>query len=113
LASACAEATGADLEVSTSSVAATAKTPSLKASRRSVDGSGFHLDGARDGSGFRTRSTAAIIVAMATNDAVAASGAAGAFERSDSVFREWVAAGEPGRYHLLRRGGLSVVPSDG
>ena len=32
---------------------------------------------------------------MATNDAVAASGAAGAFERSDSVFRDWVAAGEP------------------
>ena len=37
---------------------------------------------------------------MATNDAVAASGAAGAFERSDSVFRDWIAAGEPGRYHL-------------
>src|ERR1700722_3465783 len=37
---------------------------------------------------------------MATNDAGAASGAAGEFERQDSAFREWVDRGVPGRYHL-------------
>jgi glutathionyl-hydroquinone reductase len=36
---------------------------------------------------------------MADQDAVAGR-AAGAFEREASVFREWVADGEPGRYHL-------------
>jgi putative glutathione S-transferase len=36
---------------------------------------------------------------MADRDAVAGS-AAGAFERQESVFREWLAAAEPGRYHL-------------
>jgi putative glutathione S-transferase len=36
---------------------------------------------------------------MADRDAVASS-AAGAFERQESVFREWLAAAEPGRYHL-------------
>jgi glutathionyl-hydroquinone reductase len=36
---------------------------------------------------------------MAARDAVTSS-AAGAFERQESVFREWVAAAEPGRYHL-------------
>jgi putative glutathione S-transferase len=36
---------------------------------------------------------------MADRDAVTSS-AAGAFERQESVFREWLAAAEPGRYHL-------------
>jgi putative glutathione S-transferase len=36
---------------------------------------------------------------MADQDAVAGR-AAGVFEREASVFREWVADGEPGRYHL-------------
>src|ERR1700687_1512778 len=37
---------------------------------------------------------------MAVTDAAAARSRAGEFERQASVFREWVADGEPGRYHL-------------
>jgi putative glutathione S-transferase len=37
---------------------------------------------------------------MAEPRTAVAGGAAGAFERQASVFRDWVAAGEPGRYHL-------------